>query len=570
MSTRLRVVHVEDTAADCELALAMLERQWPDLEFERVETEEAFRRALSRQPDLVIADIEVPGFGAMSALRILADTSIRIPLLVPLGCDHARPAGRMRPPGRGSLPAQGPVGRPRTDGQLAAAPAAHRIPIAAMDLLAYCGSLVTRLEQRLFEPAPTGASRILVVLRYPFALLRDLARGDLTLRAMSLVYTTLLSIVPLIALSFSVLKGLGYHRALEPLLYRFLEPLGERAAEITARVMQFVENVQSGVLGSLGLAFLLYTVISMIQKVEESFNYVWRVEQPRSLGRRFSEYLSVMVVGPVVMVAAMGLLATIGSNGMVQFVAHTQFFGGALAQIGRLRPYALVAGVFTFMYAFIPNTKVSLRAAAIGGVVAGVSWSASGELFTAIVVHSSRTMAIYAGFAIVIVGLMWLYLSWLILLLGVQLAFYIQHPQFLRSDHGEPRLTSSLKERLALSLMYLVAQGLPHHGPRVDAATAVQECSMYRARRWAPCVACLERRGLLVATEAEKLVPGKDLGSIGLAEILDAVRNDSEGPHGAQGRCLPPADAVAREAEAAIRASMNGRTLKDLVGGDKG
>lgn len=438
-----------------------------------------------------------------------------------------------------------------------------------MDLLAYCGSLVTRLEQRLFEPAPTGASRILVVLRYPFALLRDLARGDLTLRAMSLVYTTLLSIVPLIALSFSVLKGLGYHRALEPLLYRFLEPLGERAAEITARVMQFVENVQSGVLGSLGLAFLLYTVISMIQKVEESFNYVWRVEQPRSLGRRFSEYLSVMVVGPVVMVAAMGLLATIGSNGMVQFVAHTQFFGGALAQIGRLMPYALVAGVFTFMYAFIPNTKVSLRAAAIGGVVAGVSWSASGELFTAIVVHSSRTMAIYAGFAIVIVGLMWLYLSWLILLLGVQLAFYIQHPQFLRSDHGEPRLTSSLKERLALSLMYLVGKDFRSTGPAWTLQRLAGELDV-PGTALGPVVASLERRGLLVATEAEKLVPGKDLGSIGLAEILDAVRNDSEGPHGAQGRCLPPADAVAREAEAAIRASMNGRTLKDLVGGDKG
>ena len=140
---------------------------------------------------------------------------------------------------------------------------------------------------------------------------------------MSLVYTTLLSIVPLIALSFSVLKGLGYHRYLEPLLYQFLEPLGDRATEITARVMEFVENVQSGVLGSLGLAFLLYTVISMIQKVEESFNFVWRVEQPRSIGRRFSEYLSVMVVGPVVMVAAMGLLATVGSNGLVQHLAHS-------------------------------------------------------------------------------------------------------------------------------------------------------------------------------------------------------------------------------------------------------
>jgi membrane protein len=335
--------------------------------------------------------------------------------------------------------------------------------------------------------------------------------------------------------------------------------------------MGFVENVQSGVLGSLGLAFLLYTVISMIQKVEESFNFVWRVEQPRSFGRRFSEYLSVMVVGPVVMVAAMGLLATIGSNRMVQLVAHVQFVGVALAQLGRLTPYVLVAGVFTFMYAFIPNTRVGLRAAAIGGIAAGVVWSATGEVFTAIVVNSSRTMAIYAGFAILIVGLMWLYLSWLILLLGAQLAFYVQHPQLLRPGQAEISLTSSLKERLALSLMYLIARDFRATGPswtlqRLADALDVPGIAL------GPVVASLERRGLLVATEADKLMPGMDLASIGLAEILDAVRNDSEGPRSAQGRSVEPAEEVAREMEAAIRASMNGRTLKDLVGaeGEKG
>ena len=433
-----------------------------------------------------------------------------------------------------------------------------------MDLIAYFGSLTARLEQRLFEPTSARALPVMVLLRYPFALLRDLTQGNLTLRAMSLVYTTLLSIVPLIALSFSVLKGLGYHRYLEPILYQFLEPLGERATEITARVMGFVENVQSGVLGSLGLAFLLYTVISMIQKVEESFNFVWRVGRPRSLGRRFSEYLSVMVVGPVIMVAAMGLIATVGSNGMVQFVAHIQFFGVALAQIGRLTPYVLVAGVFTFIYAFIPNTKVEIRAAAVGGVVAGVLWSGSVVLFAAIVVHSSRTMAIYAGFAIVIVGLMWLYLSWLILLLGVQLAFYLQHPQFLRPGHGDIRLTSGLKERLALSLMYLVGKDFRITGPTWTLQRLAESLEV-PGTALGPVVACLERRGLLVATEEEILMPGRDLGSIGLAEILEAVRNDGEGPRMPLGRSIEPAEAAAREAEAAINASMNGRTLKDLV-----
>src|SRR5690606_3619803 len=132
-------------------------------------------------------------------------------------------------------------------------------------------ALLTRIEAWLFEPPDSLIGKplwlISRILRYPYALARDIARGDLTLRAMSLVYTTLLSIVPLIALSFSVLKGLGFHRELEPVLFTFLEPLGDRAYELTAQIMQFVDNVQSGVLGSIGLIVLLYTVISMVQKV---------------------------------------------------------------------------------------------------------------------------------------------------------------------------------------------------------------------------------------------------------------------------------------------------------------
>src|SRR5688500_14702228 len=132
--------------------------------------------------------------------------------------------------------------------------------------------LLTRLEQWLFEPPESLIGKplwnVARILRYPYALVRDITRGELTLRAMSLIYTTLLSIVPLIALSFSVLKGLGYHRDLEPILYNFLEPLGDKAYDLTAQVMQSVDNVRSGVLGSLGLVLLLYTAISMVQQVE--------------------------------------------------------------------------------------------------------------------------------------------------------------------------------------------------------------------------------------------------------------------------------------------------------------
>src|SRR3954447_8443617 len=191
--------------------------------------------------------------------------------------------------------------------------------------------LISRLEQWLFEPPESLAGKPLWwtahILRYPYALLRDVFRGDLTLRAVSLVYTTLLSIVPLIALTFSVLKGFGFHRDLEPVLYKFLQPLGDRAYDLTAQIMGFVDNARGGLLGSLGLVFLIYSAISMVQKIEESFNFVWRVEQPRSFGRRFSEYLSVMIVGPALIVAALGLIAAFGSSSVMRWIGHYQPFG---------------------------------------------------------------------------------------------------------------------------------------------------------------------------------------------------------------------------------------------------
>ena len=125
--------------------------------------------------------------------------------------------------------------------------------------------------------------------RIAFALLRDLAAGELSLRAMSLVYSMMLASVPLLAFSFSVLKGLGVHRALEPVLLNFLEPLGPRAQEISDSVIAFVDNVSGSGLATLSLLVLIYTALSMAQKVETSFNFVWRVDHPRSVMRRLSD-----------------------------------------------------------------------------------------------------------------------------------------------------------------------------------------------------------------------------------------------------------------------------------------
>ena len=189
------------------------------------------------------------------------------------------------------------------------------------------------------------------VLHYLYALVRDILAGQLTLRSMSLVYTTLLSVVPLIAMSFSVLKGLGVHNDLKPLLYQGLAPLGEQGREITDEVINLVDNVRGGLLGSVSLAFFVFTAISMVQKVEESFNFVWHVGQPRSLARRFSEYLVVLLVGPVIVVIALGMIASVRNNDIVQMLLAHKALGTVFVAAGKVTPYLLVAGALAFVVA---------------------------------------------------------------------------------------------------------------------------------------------------------------------------------------------------------------------------
>ena len=151
---------------------------------------------------------------------------------------------------------------------------------------------------------PLWKRPMLHLVRFLYVLGRDLLEGQLTLRAMSLVYTTLLSLVPLLAISFSVLKAFGVHNQMEPFLFQFLAPLGDKGLELGREIIGFVENVKVGVLGSLGLGMLVYTVISLLHKIELSFNFIWRVNQARSIAQRFTEYLSVLVIGPFLVFSA--------------------------------------------------------------------------------------------------------------------------------------------------------------------------------------------------------------------------------------------------------------------------
>lgn len=386
------------------------------------------------------------------------------------------------------------------------------------------------------------------LLRLAHVLAHELSSGEITLRAFGLVYTTLLALVPLLAVSFSVLKAFGFHQQLQPLLLGFFEPLGERGAELAERVVSFVENVQVGLLGGLGLGLLLYTAVSLTRKVEVACNTLWHVRRERSLAQRLAGYLGVILVGPLLVVTAMAITATLLSSTAVQAVVAVEPLGTLYHLGAQVVPYLLVVAAFTFIYVVIPNTRVRLGPAFAGGLVAGVLWETAGSAFGSFAVGSTRYTVIYSGFAIGVVFLVWIFLSWLILLLGARLAFYIQNPQSLRDPVAAARLSPRLAEHLALLVVARVARTyLAGQGAAPDPETLAHELGV-PLELLEPVTADLQAAGLLVATRGDGesgsawgFLPGRSPERMGLTEVLAAVRTAGGQEAFAPGRL--PADA---------------------------
>jgi membrane protein len=420
------------------------------------------------------------------------------------------------------------------------------------------------LDSWFFGPAAAQRSwggLALRLLRYPYAVVRDLLEGEISLRAMGLVYTTLLSVVPLIAFALNILSVFRMSHALQPLVHEFFLPLGEQGATlVTSDIMQFAARAGTGVVGLTGFALLVWTAIGTIARIEDSFNFLWRIERARSFTRRMVEYLTLLVIGPLLLFSFLSLSQTAASSVPVQEVARLP-----LAQriLTTGMPYLMVSGFFTGLYLLIPNTKVQLRAALLGALVAGVLWVVVGRMFTAFVVYSTRLTFVYAGFASIIAALLWSYSGWLILLAGAQLSFYIQNPAYLRLGTRPLTLSGEDREELALAMMYLVGNAHLRGGrlwqlPALAAELDVPGVALSSTAQ------ALTHAGLLLTTEDGRLAPARDIGQIPVLEVLKTARHQG----GGQLRritMIPAVGQLLTRLEESRRTATVELTLRDLV-----
>lgn len=400
-------------------------------------------------------------------------------------------------------------------------------------------------------------------LRLCYGVFLGLTDEELAMRSMSLVYTTLLSIVPLLAFSFSVLKAFGAHTRFEIFLYYLLEPLGEKGVDLSLKVIGLVERINVSVLGSIGLSMLVYTVISQIQKVESSLNYIWNIRTTRNITSRFSNYMSVLLIGPVLIFSALGITASLMSSTVVKSILSIPRLGQFVLLLGSLIPYLLASGAFTLVYIFLPNTRVRFSAALAGGLFAGAAWKFVGWAFTNFVASSAQYSAIYSGFAILVLFLIWVYWSWFTLLVGARVAYSFQNP--IAAAHTR-RLSPGQTERVGLAIMALIGG----HFLQKKRAWSLNALAQHLGVPFDEVQSLTDlflKADLIVRTDREPAtyVLSQDPSSIRIVDLLRTIREgNASGVPLAKSSVAPEIEGVLASVEAGIAHALASTTLRDL------
>lgn len=314
---------------------------------------------------------------------------------------------------------------------------------------------------RLRERDLSGRKWFLVrVLRVVVLAFRGFAEDKCHLRASSLTFYSLLSIVPVVAMGFGIAKGFGFERALENLLVTKLEGQQEVITRVISFAHALLENTKGGIIAGIGVIILLWTIIKVLTNIENSFNEIWGVKRGRSFGRKISDYLSLMFICPLLLVLSSAATVVIASE-VKLIISKINLLGPISPLIFfllKFLPYCVIWVLFTFMYVFMPNTKVTFKSGLIAGVLAGTLY----QLFQFVYIHFqvgvAQYNAIYGSFAALPLFLIWLQVSWIVVLSGAELSFAHQNVDTYEFEPDCLAVSPSFKRLLSLRITHLLVE----------------------------------------------------------------------------------------------------------------
>ncbi len=295
------------------------------------------------------------------------------------------------------------------------------------------------------------------------------------MRASALSYYTLLAVIPIFAIAFSMMKGLGVHSRLEHVLINYLT--AEQEA-VTNRIIEYVSRTDFKAMGAFGTAILIYAVVMMLSYVEITFNELWGVRRNRVLLRKVSHYISVLILGPLLIVISTALITFLSSNTVVQALSRYALFERFFILFHTIIPYAGLWIAFTAMYMLMPNTRVRFTPALIAGIVCGSMWEAAFMGYTRFNIGLARYNTIYGTFAALPIFIIWLYISWIIILIGARLSYAIQNVRLFQLEFKAPEVGYAEREEMAINIMLKISERFYKGLPQLNGETLSKTLSI--------------------------------------------------------------------------------------------
>lgn len=385
---------------------------------------------------------------------------------------------------------------------------------------------IWRLRLTNYTPAK---SFLIKQLRIIILAIRGYAEDKCKFRASALTFFSILSIVPVVAMFFGIAKGFGMQEKVKAqILERFAgqEDVGKYIIDFANKLL---DSTQGGIVAGIGVAFLFWTIIKVLSNIENSFNDIWGVKKSRRIGRKFSDYLSMMLVCPILLVVSSSLTVAISSQVRETLETYTFFqaIGPVVVVLLRILPYCTLWIVFSFVFIFMPNTKVRFRSGILAGIVAGTTLQLAQWGFFSFIIGLTKYNAVYGSFASLPLFFIWFQISWLIILFGAELAFAHQNVDTYEFEQDCLRVSHSYKRLLSLLVMQLIVKNFCEEQQTLNASDISHKLEIpIRLVRQILFELVESSVASEVTMEEEKVVsyqPGRNVDILSVKYVVDAL-----------------------------------------------
>ncbi len=379
------------------------------------------------------------------------------------------------------------------------------------------------------EELPFGKSFLLRQLRVIILTLRGYNDDRCLLRASSLTFFTLLSIVPIVAVFFGIAKGFGFERRLERELFQRFPGQEDVLNQIINFANSLLQQTQGGLIAGVGLLVLFWAVLKVLGHIERAFNDIWEIKESRSWIRKFSDYLAIMLIAPIFILMSGSITVFIKAqvSQITQKVAYLDVLNPFIYFLFESMPYILIWILFTILYIIMPNTKVSLKAGLLGGVVAGTLYQIAQWAYITFQISAAQINAIYGSLAALPLFLIWLQISWWIVLFGAELSFASQNVDTYEFEPDSHKVSPGFRKLLTLQVVHLLINKF-QNGDKPLTDSQISDKLQMPIRLVHRILSELVESGLVseIKTKTDKefaYQPARDINQLTIQSVLQAL-----------------------------------------------